>query len=108
MVTKIASALMVVCMLVLAGCQTPEPVTIVKTTPVLPPDDFLIDCDMAPPPDLELYLSLSDSDKEQMLVDTYNTATSFAIVCNVRNGKLRQWKIEQQKLFTTTNGGGSK
>ena len=108
MIMKIFTALLVVSLAVLAGCQTPQTVTVVKTTPVLPADDLIVDCDVAPPPDLELYLSLSDDEKEQMLVDTYNQATSFAIVCNARQGKLRQWKIEQQKLFTTTVGGDRK
>lgn len=67
-----------------------------RTKPVVPSDAALVDCPVAPPPDIALYLKTKDwSEKEKMLTDKIHELLANQINCNIRWKGLRTWKTEQ-------------
>lgn len=98
---KISLVMLISTLLLLAGCQTPQPEIVVKYVAVTPPDSLLVDCNTSPPPDIDKYLSTTNwSDKEQMLVESYNNQTSNIGLCNIQMKNIRKWKYEQLKLYS--------
>ena len=95
--------------LALTGCAAtdpPKPEILIqyRNVPVLPPDDFLKDCDLTAPPDIEAYLNADWSKKEELLMQSYQKSTSQIILCNVERKNLRAWKKEQVRLFNDSQG----
>lgn len=87
----------------LVGCETNPTITeersVYKTILVTPPDELLQDCSVEPPPDKEIYRKSEWTDKEKLLVDTYENALKNAILCNVSKKSLRDWKKKQQEIY---------
>lgn len=89
----------------LAGCGT-QTVTVYKTSLISPPDNLLLDCPVAVPPDGATYKAAGEgvtheqaADKrEQMLFE--HAAAQMANIgsCNVRLKALRDWKQRQEQL----------
>ena len=57
----------------------PEERIVYNTVLVVPPDDLLQDCDIEPPPDANVYIKSEWTDKEKLLVNTYENTLKNAI-----------------------------
>jgi hypothetical protein len=89
----------------LLGCATPqkETVTVVKTVTeniyIEVPQDFLVPCDASMPPNQQMYLQLTPSEKEYELT-MYSTSLLISIAqCNLRIDKLKEWNSRQREVF---------
>jgi hypothetical protein len=94
----------------ITGCghnpTIPEERIVYHTVLVTPPDELLKDCELQSPPDIQKYLMADWSDKEALLVEAYDAALRKAILCNTTKSSLREWKKEQQKIYSTDKSPG--
>lgn len=64
---------------------------------VAPNDALLVNCRVSAPPDRNLYLSVSQTERERMLAEAWMEQTTNLVNCNMRLEDLRQWKINIEK-----------
>lgn len=84
---------------VLTACGTVKPTVIVKNVVVAPPDHFLVNCKVEPPPTYKRYFIANFETREELLFTAFDRQTDNVISCNDRLGALRTWKADQLKLY---------
>lgn len=82
----------------LAGCAT-NPTVVVKNVVIAPPDNYLVNCKVEPPPNYKRYFIADWEGKEELLFTAFDRQTDNVITCNDRLGSLRAWKVDQLKLY---------
>ncbi len=95
-------AVLTLAVLCLSGCGT-QVVYVPQYVLETPPDALLIDCEIEPPPAPGHYLSLTYKEKEGELTDVLTKNYGFQESCNVKNGKVRKWKVDQIELVGRKN-----
>lgn len=67
-----------------------------RTKLVAPSDSALVDCPVAAPPSIPLYLEAKEwPEKEKMLIDKIHELIANQINCNIRWKGVRTWKADQ-------------
>lgn len=87
------------CTLVLASCASTEPIVVYKSILLSPPDTFLVDCDVEPPPNKEEYKLGNEKYREKLLFVNANKQMTNVFVCNGRFSELRKWKKQQEEFL---------
>lgn len=76
--------------------------TVVKyeTRVVAPPRELMISCEYTVPPEEQVYIEATWSEKERLLFQALNESQKKTMLCNARIAKLRDWTVEQEKLYS--------
>lgn len=78
----------------LAGCGTRTKI-VYETHLIVPEDELLQDCYIAPPPDKEKLLQADDVGRQELYVEAWHAQLRSVVNCNHEKRALRDWKAKQ-------------
>jgi hypothetical protein len=101
MFIKTKYLIIIMLIVVLAGCGMIKPIVVTKDINILisPPDQLLENCNISPPPDKNTYLNSDWENREGMLMTYSRLQITNIVICNERMGNLREWKKRQELLM---------
>lgn len=93
--------------LVVAGCATTPPPTVIQDHYVPVPGALMVKCDIAEPPDPIVFMGSSVADQQALLTTEIRADIASLQVCNARTARLQQWDARQQAIYTAPASGAT-
>lgn len=98
MSNRTAVLVIILNLVLLSGCN-PKVVKETKTEVLSPPAYFLEEVTVEPPPNIAEYENLQCIDKEEILVNKFDTQTLNLEIANEQIRSIREWVAKQLKLY---------